>query len=151
MLTIGSGPANSVRGAAFLTGNSDSLVVDVGGTSTDVGVLVNGFPRESSQGVEIGGVLTNFRMPDLVTMALGGGTVVSAEPGGSRLGPRSVGYLLTQEALVFGGDTPTLTDSAVAAGRADLGRPEADRPPPGAARRARWPAPTRCSPTRSTG
>jgi N-methylhydantoinase A/oxoprolinase/acetone carboxylase beta subunit len=121
VLTIGSGPANSVRGAAFLTGNSDSLVVDVGGTSTDVGVLVNGFPRESSQGVEIGGVLTNFRMPDLVTMALGGGTVVTAEPGGSRLGPRSVGYLLTREALVFGGDTPTLTDSAVAAGRAALG------------------------------
>jgi N-methylhydantoinase A/oxoprolinase/acetone carboxylase beta subunit len=121
VLTIGSGPANSVRGAAFLTGNSDSLVVDVGGTSTDVGVLVNGFPRESSRGVEIGGVLTNFRMPDLVTIALGGGTVVSAEPGGYRLGPRSVGYLLTQEALVFGGDTPTLTDSAVAAGRAGLG------------------------------
>src|SRR5579859_988759 len=121
VLTIGSGPANSVRGAAFLTGNSDSLVADVGGTSTDVGVLVNGFPRESSQGVEIGGILTNFRMPDLVTMALGGGTVISAQPGGPRLGPRSVGYLLTQEALVFGGDTPTLTDSAVAAGRADLG------------------------------
>jgi N-methylhydantoinase A/oxoprolinase/acetone carboxylase beta subunit len=121
VLTIGSGPANSVRGAAFLTGNSDSLVVDVGGTSTDVGVLVNGFPRESTLGVEIGGVLTNFRMPDLVTMALGGGTVVSAEPGHVRLGPHSVGYLLTQQALVFGGDTPTLTDSAVAAGRAQLG------------------------------
>ena len=45
VLTIGSGPANSVRGAAFLTGSSDSLVIDVGGTSTDVGVLVNGFPR----------------------------------------------------------------------------------------------------------
>jgi hypothetical protein len=69
VLTIGSGPANSVRGAAFLTSTADSLVVDVGGTSTDVGVLVNGFPRESSQGVEIGGVRTNFRMPDLVTIA----------------------------------------------------------------------------------
>jgi N-methylhydantoinase A/oxoprolinase/acetone carboxylase beta subunit len=121
VLTIGSGPANSVRGAAFLTGSSDSLVVDVGGTSTDVGVLVNGFPRESSRGVEIGGILTNFRMPDLVTIALGGGTVISPRPGGPRLGPGSVGYLLTQEALVFGGNTPTLTDSAVAAGRAALG------------------------------
>jgi N-methylhydantoinase A/oxoprolinase/acetone carboxylase beta subunit len=121
VLTIGSGPANSVRGAAFLTGNSDSLVVDVGGTSTDVGVLVNGFPRESSLGVEIGGILTNFRMPDLVTIALGGGTVVTQDPGGVRLGPHSVGYLLTQQALVFGGTVPTLTDSAVAAGRADLG------------------------------
>ena len=121
VLTIGSGPANSVRGAAFLTGSSDSLVIDVGGTSTDVGVLVNGFPRESSQGVEIGGILTNFRMPDLVTIALGGGTVVTQDPGGVRLGPRSVGYLLTSQALVFGGTMPTLTDSAVAAGRADLG------------------------------
>jgi N-methylhydantoinase A/oxoprolinase/acetone carboxylase beta subunit len=121
VLTIGSGPANSVRGAAFLTGMSDSLVADVGGTSTDVGVLTNGFPRESAQGVEIGGVRTNFRMPDLVTIALGGGSVVSAGPAGVRIGPRSVGYLLPQEALVFGGTTPTLTDSAVAAGRAALG------------------------------
>ena len=121
VLTIGSGPANSVRGAAFLTGSSDSLVIDVGGTSTDVGVLVNGFPRESSQGVEIGGIRTNFRMPDLVTIALGGGSVISSGPQGARIGPRSVGYLLEREALVFGGPTPTLTDSAVAAGRATLG------------------------------
>ena len=121
VLTIGSGPANSVRGAAFLTGASDSLVVDVGGTSTDIGVLVNGFPRESSQGVEIGGIRTNFRMPDLVTIALGGGTVISSDEQGLRIGPRSVGYLIGQEALVFGGSTPTLTDSAVAAGRAALG------------------------------
>ncbi len=120
VLTIGSGPANSVRGAAFLTGTGDSVVADVGGTSTDVGVLVNEFPRESSQGVEIGGIRTNFRMPDLVTIALGGGTVISAQDG-VRVGPRSVGYLLQQEALVFGGPTPTLTDAAVAAGRALLG------------------------------
>ena len=81
VLTIGSGPANSIRGAAFLTGRTDALVADVGGTSTDVGVLVNGFPRESSQGVEIGGIRTNFRMPDLVTIALGGGTVLSGHDG----------------------------------------------------------------------
>ena len=123
VLTIGSGPANSVRGAAFLTGAGDSLVADVGGTSTDVGVLVNGFPRESSQGVEIGGIRTNFRMPDLVTIALGGGTVVTAGEPGVRIGPRSVGYLLQRDALVFGGATPTLTDAAVAAGRARLGDP----------------------------
>jgi N-methylhydantoinase A/oxoprolinase/acetone carboxylase beta subunit len=121
VLTIGSGPANSIRGAAFLTGSSDAMVVDVGGTSTDVGVLVNGFPRESSQGVEIGGIRTNFRMPDLVTVALGGGTVLSGEPGGLRLGPASVGYRLQSEALVFGGRTPTMTDAVVADGRAGLG------------------------------
>ena len=140
VLTIGSGPANSIRGAAFLTGRTDALVADVGGTSTDVGVLVNGFPRESSQGVEIGGIRTNFRMPDLVTIALGGGTVLSEGegPGGAgaragggdrvRLGPESVGYRLRDEALVFGGKTPTLTDSAVATGRARLGDPALVRP-----------------------
>jgi N-methylhydantoinase A/oxoprolinase/acetone carboxylase beta subunit len=125
VLTIGSGPANSIRGAAFLTGRADALVADVGGTSTDVGVLVNGFPRESSQGVEIGGIRTNFRMPDLVTIALGGGTVLHGEAGNDglavRLGPESVGFRLRDEALVFGGSTPTLTDSAVADGRAVLG------------------------------
>jgi N-methylhydantoinase A/oxoprolinase/acetone carboxylase beta subunit len=149
VLTIGSGPANSIRGAAFLTGRSDALVADVGGTSTDVGVLANGFPRESSQGVEIGGIRTNFRMPDLVTIALGGGTIVSAlgptecgraaagptralgptERGGDavRLGPESVGYRLREEALIFGGSIPTLTDSAVATGRARLGDPALTR------------------------
>jgi N-methylhydantoinase A/oxoprolinase/acetone carboxylase beta subunit len=125
VLTIGSGPANSVRGAAFLTGVADSLVADVGGTSTDIGVLTGGFPRESSYGVEIAGIRTNFRMPDLVTIALGGGTVVSgstpASADGTRVGPRSVGYLLQRAALVFGGSTPTLTDAAVAAGRVQLG------------------------------
>jgi N-methylhydantoinase A/oxoprolinase/acetone carboxylase beta subunit len=131
VLTIGSGPANSIRGAAFLTGRSDALVADVGGTSTDVGVLVNGFPRESSQGVEIGGIRTNFRMPDLVTIALGGGTIVTKGGGGERavrLGPESVGYRLQTEALVFGGSTPTLTDSAVATGRAMLGDRSLTRP-----------------------
>ena len=123
VLTIGSGPANSVRGAAFLTNTADSLVVDVGGTSTDVGVLVNGFPRESSRGVEIGGVRTNFRMPDLVTIALGGGTEVSRNHRGVQIGPHSVGYLLQRDALVFGGKVPTLTDGAVATGRAWLGDP----------------------------
>jgi N-methylhydantoinase A/oxoprolinase/acetone carboxylase beta subunit len=123
VLTIGSGPANSVRGAAFLTNTADSLVVDVGGTSTDVGVLVNGFPRESSRGVEIGGVRTNFRMPDLVTIALGGGTEVSRNHSGVQVGPHSVGYLLQRDALVFGGRVPTLTDGAVATGRASLGDP----------------------------
>ena len=143
VLTIGSGPANSVRGAAFLTGISDSLVADVGGTSTDLGVLTNGFPRESAQGVEIGGVRTNFRMPDLVTIALGGGTVVSGDPGDVRIGPRSVGYLIQQDALIFGGTTPTLTDAAVLAGRADIGRGAGRRRPgrplPAAAHRGAGP------------
>lgn len=117
ILTIGSGPTNSMRGASYLTGVADALVVDVGGTSTDIGILSSGFPRESSTAVEIGGVRTNFRMPDLVSMALGGGTILREADGRVIVGPGSVGYRLTREALVFGGTVPTLTDALVAVGR----------------------------------
>lgn len=121
VLTIGSGPANSIRGAAYLTGSRDAIVADLGGTSTDVGVLAHGFPRESSTPAEIGGVHTNFRMPDLVSVALGGGTIVRSADDGVEIGPDSVGYRLQERALVFGGATPTLTDAAVASGRTSLG------------------------------
>ncbi|SEN62873.1 hydantoinase/oxoprolinase N-terminal domain-containing protein [Nonomuraea pusilla] len=115
--TIGSGPANSLRGAAYLSGVADAIVADVGGTSTDLGVLTGGFPRESAAAVEIGGVLTNFRMPDVLSIALGGGTVVRS----AGAGPDSVGYRIASEALVFGGGTPTMTDAAVRAGRVPPG------------------------------
>ena len=124
VLTIGSGPANSIRGAAYLTGVRDAIVADVGGTSTDVGVLANGFPRESTTPAEIGGIRTNFRMPDLISVALGGGSIVRRRDGAVDVGPESVGYRLPESALVFGGTTPTLTDAAVAAGRAHLGNAE---------------------------
>jgi N-methylhydantoinase A/oxoprolinase/acetone carboxylase beta subunit len=131
VLTIGSGPANSMRGAAWLSGAWDALVADVGGTSTDIGALVNDFPREASGGVEVSGVQTNFRMPDLMTIPLGGGSVIEGDGEGLRVGPRSVGYRLSRQALAFGGTTPTLTDAAVAAGRASIGSrrpPRAQRP-----------------------
>ena len=131
ILTIGSGPTNSMRGASYLTGTRDALVVDVGGTSTDIGILIGGFPRESSTAVEIGGVRTNFRMPDLVSLAIGGGTIISESASGVSLGPGSVGYRLSAEALVFGGAVPTLTDAIVASGRAlgigDAGRTAAQK------------------------
>lgn len=122
ILTIACGPTNSIRGASFLARETDAIVVDVGGTTTDVGVLVKGFPRESSLAVEIGGVRTNFRMPDLVSVGLGGGSIVRRHDDGRvTVGPDSVGYQITQRALVFGGDTITATDIAVARGMADLG------------------------------
>ena len=76
ILTIACGPTNSIRGASFLTGLKDAVVVDVGGTTTDLGVLTHGFPRESMLAVEIGGVRTNFRMPDIISIGLGGGSIV---------------------------------------------------------------------------
>lgn len=121
--TFASGPTNSMRGAAFLSGIQDGIVVDIGGTTTDVGVLVHGFPREASAEVEIGGVRTNFRMPDVFSFGLGGGSFVrkTAANGGISVGPLSVGYELTSKALVFGGDTLTATDISVAGGLADIG------------------------------
>ncbi len=123
VLTFASGPTNSMRGAAYLTGVSDALVADVGGTTTDIGMLTNGFPRESSIAAEVGGVRTNFRMPDIISLGLGGGSIVKKGPPVT-VGPQSVGHRLTKEALVFGGATLTTTDIAVAAGHADVGAPE---------------------------
>lgn len=119
VLTFASGPTNSMRGAAFLSGLKDAVVVDIGGTTSDVGVLSQGFPREASVAVRIGGVRTNFRMPDVLSFGLGGGSHVKPEP--LQIGPQSVGYEITTRALVFGGSDLTTTDIAVAAGMADVG------------------------------
>ncbi|MEO1042963.1 MAG: hydantoinase/oxoprolinase family protein [Pseudomonadota bacterium] len=121
VLTFASGPTNSMRGAALLSGLEEAIVCDIGGTTTDLGVLTRGFPRESSTSVDIGGVRTNFRMPDILAIGLGGGSLVRVEDGNIRIGPQSVGYRLREEALVFGGSTLTTTDIAVAAGYADVG------------------------------
>jgi len=118
--SFASGPTNSMRGAAFLSKRDEALVIDVGGTTTDIGSLRHGFPREANSVVEIGGVRTLFRMPDLLSLGLGGGTLVRREPA-LAIGPASVGYRLTEQALVFGGDVLTVTDVAVAAGLIDLG------------------------------
>ncbi len=112
--TFASGPTNSMRGAAFLSGLDDCAVVDIGGTTSDVGILQHGFPREAAVAVEIGGVRTNFRMPDVLSLGLGGGSYVD----GAEVGPRSVGYELTST-------------------RAGLRRRRADRDRPCRGRRAR--------------
>ncbi|GIO31483.1 MULTISPECIES: ROK family protein [Paenibacillus] len=119
ILTIACGPTNSIRGAAHLSGLNNALVVDIGGTTTDIGVLAQGFPRQSSAAVEIGGVRTNFRMPDILSIGIGGGTIVRADKEGDRVtvGPDSVGYELLRRGRIFGGDTLTATDVAVKLGR----------------------------------
>jgi len=118
VLTIGSGPANSIRGAAFLSGARNAIIVDVGGTTSDLGVVVDGFPRESTLPREIGGVRTNFRMPDILSLGVGGGTIVDVATGTPS--HDSVGYRISEEALLFGGTTATLTDAAAASGQAPL-------------------------------
>lgn len=117
--TFASGPTNSMRGAAVLSGLATCAVIDIGGTTTDVGVLTNGFPREATTEVSVAGVRTNFRMPDVLSVGIGGGSHIRDD--GGRVGPDSVGYRLSSRALVFGGPDLTATDLAVAAGLADIG------------------------------
>lgn len=124
ILTIACGPTNSIRGACYLSQRRDAVVIDVGGTTTDLGVIQNGFPRESGVAVTIGGVRTNFRMPDVVSIGLGGGSIVREKPDGTvTVGPDSVGYRITEEALCFGGTVCTATDIAVRLGMTELGDP----------------------------
>jgi N-methylhydantoinase A/oxoprolinase/acetone carboxylase beta subunit len=121
VLSFASGPTNSMRGAAFLTGLKDALVVDVGGTTSDIGALKAGFPREANAIVQVGGVRTLFRMPDLLSIGLGGGSHVAQEDGRITIGPRSVGFRLPELARIFGGPQLTTSDIAVRAGLLELG------------------------------
>ncbi|KAJ3469968.1 hypothetical protein MRS44_000067 [Fusarium solani] len=138
--TFASGPTNSMTGAAFLAGldykkQADTasepdpvepqvLVVDIGGTTTDVcALLPSGFPRQAPGFVEVGGVRTAFSMPEVVSIGLGGGSKVQvdSETGKLTIGPASVGNCIQQEAKVFGGQTLTASDIVVALGKAELG------------------------------
>ncbi|KAF0319735.1 hydantoinase/oxoprolinase [Colletotrichum asianum] len=128
--TFSSGPTNSMRGAAYLAGldsggDSSAIVVDIGGTTSDVGVLLpSGMPRQASAYVTVAGVRVNYSMPHLHSIGLGGGSIVRTVDGKVKVGPESVGLELLSRALVFGGDVCTTTDVAVAAGKAVVGATE---------------------------
>ncbi|EJD43032.1 DUF917-domain-containing protein [Auricularia subglabra TFB-10046 SS5] len=121
--TFSNGPTNSMRGAAYLSGAGQKasktwIVVDVGGTTCDAGVLLpSGFPRQAAAYTEIGGIRTNFSMPDISSIGLGGGSRVRfSADGRATVGPDSVGNALLTAAISFGGTELTTTDIAFAAG-----------------------------------
>ncbi|WP_332236895.1 hydantoinase/oxoprolinase family protein [Sporolactobacillus sp. KGMB 08714] len=121
IFTIACGPTNSIRGASYLSKLQNAVVLDVGGTTSDIGVITHGFPRQSSTAVEIGGIRTNFRMPDIISIGLGGGSIVRRTGNSYTIGPDSVGYHITERAKVFGGDILTTTDVAVRLGQSNVG------------------------------
>ncbi|KIY53720.1 hypothetical protein FISHEDRAFT_68656 [Fistulina hepatica ATCC 64428] len=134
--TFSSGPTNSMCGAAFLVKSEGRirekkslLVVDIGGTTTDVGMLLpSGLPRQASAVTEVSGVRMNFSCPDVKSIGLGGGSIVRKASPDAKLtiGPDSVGHRIQTQALTFGGSTPTTTDYAVAAscGTLQIGKPD---------------------------
>jgi len=126
--TFSSGPTNSMRGANFLASLSGgkprretALVIDVGGTTTEIGVLLpTGFPRQAGTFHELVGVPLNFSMPHVQSIGLGGGSRVRMDANGKvSVGPDSVGYRIAEEALCFGGQTLVATDIVVSAGKGD--------------------------------
>ncbi|MEM2686965.1 MAG: hydantoinase/oxoprolinase family protein [Thermoproteota archaeon] len=128
IFTVATGASNAIRGAFVLTGIKDAVVCDMGGTTTNVGVLVKGFPRESSQEVVIGGVRTNFRMPDIVSVGCAGGSIVKiADNKVVDVGPESVGYRLTEQGVAWGGDILTATDVALALEKMNIEDTNIDR------------------------
>lgn len=134
--TFASGPTNSLTGAAFLSSldrgadlggpESQVLMIDIGGTTSDVcALLPSGFPRQAPNFVEVGGVRTAFSMPEVLSVGLGGGSRVEIDEatGKVNVGPDSVGHYLTTKTLVFGGDVLTATDIVVASGVTQMGDP----------------------------
>ncbi|KAL2884467.1 hypothetical protein SGCOL_000415 [Colletotrichum sp. CLE4] len=130
--TFSSGPTNSMRGAAFLVRDRQPseravMVVDIGGTTTDVGLLqANGFPRQQAAFSEFAGVRLNFSCPDVKSIGLGGGSIVRKGAEKLTVGPDSVGYRIKTEALVFEGCTLTATDCTVLASSSWLAIPIGD-------------------------
>ncbi len=118
VFSFASGPTNSMRGAVFLSGVDEAVVCDVGGTTSDLGYVKNGYPREANNVVKVGGVRTLFRMPDVFSIALGGGTMVHKD---SAVGPLSVGYRLFEDSISNGGTVLTTTDIMVATDVLDIG------------------------------
>lgn len=70
--TILSGPAASIIGGTFLTQNSEALVLDMGGTTTDIAILKNGIPRINKEGAMVGGWITRVQAAEIYTYGLGG-------------------------------------------------------------------------------
>ncbi len=90
--TILSGPAASIVGARWLTGASDALVSDIGGTTTDVALLRDGLPEIDPEGARVGGFRTMVEAVAMRTTGLGGDSevhlITEGLKGGLHLGPR---------------------------------------------------------------
>ncbi|HXW79826.1 MAG TPA: hydantoinase/oxoprolinase family protein, partial [Acidimicrobiales bacterium] len=123
-----SGPAGGVVGAAYAaaaSGYRDLLTFDMGGTSTDVALVLGGEVTSTTSAV-VAGVPIKHSMVDVETVSAGGGSLVWADAGGAlRVGPRSAGARPGPACYGLGGEEATVTDAHVYLGyladRARLG------------------------------
>jgi N-methylhydantoinase A/oxoprolinase/acetone carboxylase beta subunit len=110
--TILSGPAASVMGAlAMAAGDEDALVMDIGGTTTDIALLIGRAPVLDPLGISIGPYKTLIRSLDTLSIGMGGDSAVRLEEGRLAVGPHREG-----PAVIFGGRVPTPTDALAVLG-----------------------------------
>ncbi len=105
--TILSGPAASVMGAtAFGSEAEDTLVMDIGGTTTDMAVLIKRAPILDPLGINLGKYKTLIRSLETLSIGLGGDSTVNLVDGKLNIGPERLG-----PAMAYGGPSPTPTDA----------------------------------------
>ena len=122
--TAQSGPAASVMGALALDGCSGAtLVLDVGGTTTDMAVVLDGMPLLNPHGVNLGLFKTLIRSIITHSLGAGGDSVIQVEPNGRM----TVGPLRNGPPVAFGGAVATPTDALVTLGLLELGNKGAAR------------------------
>ncbi|MGE4556415.1 MAG: hydantoinase/oxoprolinase family protein [Desulfovibrionaceae bacterium] len=115
--SIFSGPAASVMGIIALCDiRQDSVIFDIGGTTTDIAVFAEGAPLIERDGISIGGHPTLVRALRVRSIAVGGDSALSVAGGLVRVGPQREG-----PSMAAGGGRPTLTDALNAAGRSAYG------------------------------
>ncbi|MCZ6764865.1 MAG: hydantoinase/oxoprolinase family protein, partial [Alphaproteobacteria bacterium] len=124
VLTLLSGPAAGVLGGAWsanLCGRDRLITFDVGGTSADIGIVIDGRITEATaRDTWIGGYPVLVPMIDIETIGAGGGSIASIDRGGAfRVGPESAGSKPGPAAYGYGGNLPTVTDANLIMGRLD--------------------------------
>lgn len=106
--TILSGPAASVMGAVGFATSADTLVMDIGGTSTDMSVLIKQVPLFNPLGIRVGRYRTLIRSLQTLSIGLGGDSAVTIADNMIQIGPERLG-----PAMAYGGPVPTPTDALV--------------------------------------
>jgi N-methylhydantoinase A len=124
VLTLLSGPAAGVLGGAWsgeLSGRKQLITLDIGGTSADIGIAIDGyFAEATARDTWIGGFPVLAPMIDIHTIGAGGGSIAYIDDGGAfRVGPRSAGATPGPAAYGHGGTEPTVTDANLVLGRLD--------------------------------
>ena len=124
VVTLLSGPAAGVMGGAWtaaLSGRSRLITFDVGGTSADIGIVIDGqYSEATARDTWIGGYPILVAMIDIGTIGAGGGSIAHVDAGGGfKVGPQSAGARPGPACYGFGGEAPTVTDANLALGRLD--------------------------------